>query len=113
MAKEKQKPEVVTLKVERTNEVETTVIDAKFAAVEIRYFWDSHGTMVPWTNSKGESVSKYTNAHVVIKKKTYNAFGESFEEYTGHIDDQEIEGEIVQASGKSTDFRIKSVMGAG
>lgn len=106
---------VETPDVEITNRKSEVLLDVPKTDVVIKFFWDSHGDMIPFEGSnKGYSFKK-KDAHVIITSKKMTMFEEEFEFRQVMVDDMIIPCDVAEYDYKEAKnyIELTGIIGRG
>ena len=103
-----------TFKLNKTDEKNETIFEGT-VNLKAKFFWDSHGSLVPWKNSKGNNSLTRSNSFVKIVKKTYKLNGIDFEHWKIFANEEKIEGDVYRYkyNPKTKNLNVKIVNGWG
>ena len=86
--------------------------------VEIKYFWDSHGTLTPFTNDEGKKSKTLHNVDFRVERITQELYMEhvpvqTFEQDVVYINGVRQNWGVHNFSGTYAKLRVKAVVGWG
>jgi hypothetical protein len=106
---------VETFDVEITNRKSEVLLDVPKTDVVIKFYWDSHGDMIPFEGfNKGYSFKK-KDAHVVVTSKKMTMYGQEFESWQVMVDDVIIPCDVDEYDYKDAEnyMWLKGIVGRG
>jgi len=100
--------------IKETNKTEETLFEGK-VNLKIKYFWDSHGNLVGFTNSKGNKTFSKKNADVKIVKVNSQLNGIEFEDWDIYMNGKKMNGSVYRYGYRAdtNNLNVKLVLGWG
>ena len=97
-----------------TNRVEEVLFEGK-VNLKIKYFWDSHGILVDFTNKKGNKTFSKKNTDVKIVKVNRELDGIEFEDWDIYVDSKKMSGSVYRYgyNPSTNNLNVKLVLGWG
>jgi hypothetical protein len=106
--------EPVTMDIPQTNVKLETLVERDNVDVNVRFFWDSHGTLVSFPGGPNEERNlSRLGVSVKVVKKTYTQMGQDWESWLLYINGERISGEVEEYTFKGKKSTVLVVIGWG
>lgn len=105
----------MTYEPKETNRVEETIFKKESVNLKVKFYWNSHGTLVEFTGPNDKKTFSRKNIKVEIVKVQRNLEDTPFETWDLFVNDERMEGSVYRYSyiENSNNLNIKLVVGWG